>query len=83
MGRVINIQRQYKRQQALLAGKWISYFVISVTPDRFEGTDTDLFKLQALVYDILPLEEDAEKRCSECQACFDSRFLRFFGGRFI
>ena len=23
-------------------------------------------KLQALVYDILPLEEDARNRCSEC-----------------
>ena len=24
-------------------------------------------KLQALVYDILPLEESAGKRCSECE----------------
>ena len=28
--------------------------------------DKPLPKLQALVYDILPLEEDAGKRCSEC-----------------
>ena len=28
-------------------------------------------KLQALVYDILPLEEGAEKRCSECEQVED------------
>jgi len=38
-------------------------------------------KLQALVYDILPLEEGAEKRCSECgdgsnsRHCFTTSFL--------
>ena len=29
-------------------------------------------KLQALVYDILPLEEGAGKRCSECEGECDS-----------
>ena len=29
-------------------------------------TDKGEHKLQALVYDILPLEEGAGKRCSEC-----------------
>ena len=32
---------------------------------RREVRDRD--KLQALVYDILPLEEGARKRCSECE----------------
>ena len=36
---------------------------------KSEGVDRDLIELikfQALVYDILPSEEGARKRCSEC-----------------
>ena len=33
-----------------------------------EGRAKDTIKLQALVYDILPLEEGAVKRCSEWDA---------------
>ena len=37
---------------------------------KSEGVDRDLIELikfQALVYDILPSEEGAGKRCSECK----------------
>ena len=33
---------------------------------------TQSLKLQALVYDILPLEEGAGKRCSECGSLCDA-----------
>ena len=36
-------------------------------PFREAVKDTAGCKLQALVYDILPLEEGARKRCSECE----------------
>ena len=50
----------------------LAKFFVSVLPD---------YKLQALVYDILPLEEGAGKRCSECgcrfQAVADGVFKKF------
>ena len=35
-----------------------------------------VIKLQTLVYDILPLEEGAEKRCSECALLYATCYVR-------